>query len=244
MGDTWKRLLDLVVPVEEKIESKSDYGLEKSGSLIKQKSGKTLEVGYDSELNLNNVQFLNDVRVRPFEYTQSRYEGSILAHNTAVNAKKRLCRLGYLEEVPLKTRGRGKPPSMLRLTEKAVSYLGIPPVKGKGSLEHQWWQHLILHLAKKNGMKAKIEDMGADLFLSNGLEHIAVEITLHESNIQQNTERDFRNGFSQVWIAVKDEAMSKKVNNILFEIVLMNDMIKVFLLNEIILKIKEFSSSK
>lgn len=125
----WNELLSLVVPV------RSDTVFEQEE--VRQET--------DDPLNEDDKVLLQDIKNRPFEFSTQRYK-SLLSQNRAIKSKKRLMKLGYLEEVQFNTGKRGNKPSLLRLTEKAFDYLNIEPSRGKGSLEHVWYQNLIAYI--------------------------------------------------------------------------------------------------
>lgn len=249
MKPKWDELLSLVKPVENKTEIELSKNIEATKNSIVQSStmssSKTTEPENGTVLNPDDEILLKDIQFRPYQYTEDRYRQSTLSRNRVFKAKVRLCRLGYLEEEKIKTGSRGKPPTILRLKEKAVSYLGIPASKGKGGIEHSFWQHFIIHLAKNiKGLKAKIEDMSADVSVSNGKTEVAIEITLFSSNILKHVERNIRNGYAEVWFAVKDKAMLKRVNEKLVARILKQGKVKVFLLEEIAIEIKKHFSEE
>lgn len=246
MRPLWNELLSQVTPVEKKTEDGIKKTMEANrkpaGQAFTQSPSEKAESAKKSDLKPDDEILLKDIQLRPYEYTEERYRQCALSRSCCIRAKARLCRLGYLEEVKLKTGKRGKPSGILRLTDKAASYLCINSLNGKGGLEHVWYQQLVLHLAKANGLKARIEDMGADISLSKDKIDVAVEITLNDSNVLQNVERDFQKGYSEVWLAVKDNEMRKRVNKKLSARILKPGTIKVFLLEEIALEIKNLCS--
>jgi len=245
MQPKWTELLSFISPIEE--QEPAELKLERTSTETKtvtaQKglaaSGK---VETKSDIEQEDEMFLRDIQLRPYEFTENRYQQIRLSRNRAVKIKEKLLRLSFIEEMILKTGKRGKPPTMLMLTEKAELSLGISNDKGKGSTEHQWWQNLVLHLAKTYGLKAKMESMGADVSISNGKMDVAIEITLNDSNVQQNVIRNFQNGFAKVWIAAKDKAMMKRVQPQVATYSLKPGIINVFLLEEMAIEIKKFST--
>lgn len=104
------------------------------------------------------------------------------------------------------------------LMEKALAYLNIDNVPGKGSFEHALYQHLVFEKITKNGYTAKIEGR---MKCSNKLIDVlavppdrklvvAFEITLSFSNLRNNIVLDFNAGASEVVIVCRTkEGMSK-----------------------------------
>ena len=250
MRPIWDELLSKVTPVDKQeanilSNSKKQIREEPTEQRTMNDTFSDINEKKSSELKLDDEFFLKDIQSRPYEYTEDRYSKGRLTRNRAIKAKERLCRLDYLHEVRFRIGSRGKPPSILRFTEKAVAHLNISQSKGKGSLEHQWWQYLILHFAKQiDELKAKIEDMGADVSISKGNIDVAIEITLNDTNVLQNIQRDSHKGYNEVWIAVNDKVMQKKIIEQLDSYASWPVTIKVFLLNEIILEIKKFCTDK
>ncbi len=246
MQPAWDKLFSHVTPVEDKEQfsgsepkNENNPTVEKNNTNKVQKpSGSTFNIPPDAEL------LLRDIELRPFAFIDERYRQCTISKNRAIKAKKWLLRHNFIEEIPVKLGKRGKPSKLTMLCEKAYSHLGIQPPKSKGSLEHRFYQQMAAHFAKQSGLSAKIEDSGCDVSISKGNEFVALEITLNDSNIQHNIERNMKNGFSQIWFAVKNEAMLKNVNEKLVEIALLDDRIKVFLLSEIIINIKEFCGDR
>ncbi len=232
MRPIWEELNDSVMVVKEKTEVA--MGSKPEAAKTKQKDENQLDEACEI--------LLKDVQARPWEHTEDHYRNCSLSRNRAVKAKARLVRLGLLDEVKIRTGKRGKPTVMLRLTEKAVVHLGISSKRGKGSHAHRWWQYYALHLAKQiPGVKAKVEDMSCDISISKGDgKDIAVEITLHDSNILTNIERNFAKGFGEVWLAVKTDAMRSKCNEQLAARILKQGKVRVLLLEELAVEIKKY----
>jgi len=235
MRPVWNELLSKVVPVEK---ASTVNKVEEIKSTIKEQKAFS---GEKAELKPDNITLLKDIHLRPYEFTENRYRQSSLTRNRAIRSKEMLCRLGFIEEVRIKSGRQGKQPTILRLTEKGLAYLGINKPTAKGSNEHCWWQHFAAYVAKKNMLSAKVENVQADVAITKDKTWVAVEISLTDSNTVRNAERNLKNGFNQVWFAVKDDEIGNKVKAHLASCNFETEEIKIFLLEELALQIKEFS---
>ena len=117
---------------------------------------------------------------------------------------------------------RTKPSTYTILMDKALAYLDMDGIPGKGSFEHSLYQHLIITKLIRDGYKAKIEDrmerskkMIDVLAESPDKRFIAFEITLSFSNIITNIIEDLRAGVAEVVVVCRNkEDLSKAVEMI------------------------------
>lgn len=196
---------------------------------------------FNKQLEKDDSLLLQDIKLRPYEFKENRYENTILSRQRAHKSLERLCRFGYIREIKISTGKAGGKPTLLQPTEKTRKLLDISYAKGKGSCDHVFWQHLIKHFARKYNLKCKIEDMYADVSIVKNDVHVAIEISINITNIEQNIKRNLNNGFQEVWIVVKDIALRTKVLNQFKEINFMKRKTKVFLFEDIVFQIKNFS---
>ena len=109
------------------------------------------------------------------------------------------------------------------LNDKAIRYLGIAGIPGKGSYEHSLYQRLIHTKLSKDGFIPKIEGRMKDsqksidvlAYSQDKKQIIAFEVSLSLINLNQNIVEDFRAGVSEVVIVVRDEKDLKKAKDII-----------------------------
>jgi len=176
----------------------------------------------ESALSSEEDLFLRDVHARPFVPLWQRYKdlGTRISKSKASRIKGKLVKLGYIEEIELKTGKRGSQPKLLKLTEKGARYLGVDnPYRGmgKGGFQHQFWQHAIAERFRERGYKVSVEERMADLVLGENGRRYAVEVTLHNENVLHNVKRDLESGFDQIWIACPDISVLDKTRKKLKE---------------------------
>jgi hypothetical protein len=117
---------------------------------------------------------------------------------------------------------KGRKSHFAVLTGKALDYLDIKPIPGKGSFEHKLYQHLIAtSLLKVKRGKARIEtqipysDKSVDILLVTGEDYWAYEVTLHFNNLQSNIQKDIEAGAARVIAVVRDKKGIKKAEAII-----------------------------
>jgi hypothetical protein len=98
------------------------------------------------------------------------------------------------------------------LQEKALHYLQIEGIPGKGGFEHSLYQDLIIGKLRAMGMTAKIEGRikGSSksidvLGYSKSTGHIAYEVTLHFNNLLSNIHQDLHAGVKKAIIVTRDK---------------------------------------
>lgn len=170
-------------------------------------------------LSSDEELLLRDIYTRPFVLLTTRYQdlGSRLSKGKAGRIKSKLVKLGYMDELPIKTGKRGGQPKLLKLTDRGCALLGVEdPYKGmgKGGFEHIFWQNIIGGNFREQGYKVALEDNvgqnAADLGMEKDNERIAVEVTLHNDNVTRNVTRDLNSGYQWVWVACPDASMVDK----------------------------------
>ena len=106
--------------------------------------------------------------------------------------------------------------------EKALAYLHINNVPGKGSFEHALYQHLIFEKITKDGYTAKIEGRmknSKKLIDVWGVPPdrklvVAFEITLSFNNLRANIVSDFNAGVFEVVIVCRTKEDMNKAQGI------------------------------
>lgn len=128
---------------------------------------------------------------------------------------------GYVMREAYRVSKRGRKAVFAVLTQKAFSYLGLRPIVGKGSFEHQLYQHIISQALKRDGLDARIEGrtQGSEKLIdvlvgSESGGYVAYEITIHFENLVSNIQKDFEAGVSQVVIVCMDAKGLEKAKTI------------------------------
>lgn len=116
-----------------------------------------------------------------------------------------------------------KPSKFPVLLEKALAYLGMKGIPGKGSFEHSLYQHLVYERLRKDGYDAKIEgrlsgsNKRIDVLAAfpDRKRILAFEITLSFSNLTANIISDFNAGVSEVVIVCRTKEDMNKAEGII-----------------------------
>jgi Helicase HerA, central domain len=123
---------------------------------------------------------------------------------------------------PYKVSKRGRKAIFAVLNDKALRYLGIKSIPGKGSFEHKLYQHIICEKRKVDGLEAKIEgrirgsEKSIDVLVrSEDGSYIAYEVTLHFDNLLSSSIRhDLATGVSKVVIVTRDNPDLEKAKKL------------------------------
>lgn len=162
----------------------------------------------------NNV-FL-PVTKRDRELRKSGWKGNAL--------RNELLKDGLISMVDIPTGKRGSKLRLTRISEKGYGLLGDLKVacsrpKGKGSFEHQFWQHTIAEWAKTQGYSAEIECFRKGKSVDVGLEcagrSVACEILV--SGVQKemfNLAKDEMAGWDEIWFCVGSPADRSRLGSL------------------------------
>jgi hypothetical protein len=109
------------------------------------------------------------------------------------------------------------------LSDKAMSYLGMENVPGKGSYEHSLYQHLVFEKVSRDGYTAKVEGrmknstklIDVMATSQDKKKNIAFEITLSFHNLIDNINSDFNAGVSEVVIVCRSKEDLQKARSII-----------------------------
>ncbi len=194
---------------------------------VEKKSNKKTEANNEDkkeEIDYNTNILITDLVRFPFDFQAERSDR--LNINVSIISKilTEVVELGLVQKLPDKIKlGKGKNPFQpYLLTEEGIKRFGKQKIKGKGSINHSFWQYrCVKHFFEKN-YKTEIEH-----FLEGGLssidvvaikdnEKIAIEIELNKTeHIQENILKCLSADFNRIVIAVYGVSMVKYVKNIL-----------------------------
>jgi hypothetical protein len=140
------------------------------------------------------------------------------------NALSFLEHQGFLNREEYKVSKRGRKSIFAVLTEKAIRYLGIKGIKGKGSYEHKLDQDLISKWHIERGIEATVEGRikGSTkpidvLTHSKERGYTAYEVSLHLETVLLNVHRDISAGADEVVIVTRDQADLERAIQIVSE---------------------------
>ena len=206
---------------EEKLSDYKEYILErkkpdKYQEFIKKVSSGKLKKKFstfdNTELDQEQMNFLIHVTEKPFLFHSDRYEKIGLSGSKGNGIKKDLVREGYLEEAEINTGKRGANPKIVGLTKKGKRVLREEDVeiieRGKGGLEHRFWQHKIAEHFEEKDYNTKIEhevdSKSIDVYAENG-EKIGIEVAMGPKGEVENIEKDLEVGLDKLIVACNDE---------------------------------------
>ena len=180
---------------------------------------------------------LHHFGVNPFRSLMEIYDLPDFNQKTVNKAIDWLVNNGYLRQEGYKTGGR-KPAQYFVLLQKALDYLGISSIPGKGGFEHKLYQHLVWQWLKDQGITANLEGRTRknsqnliDVLAGTAKQgYVAYEITLTMDNMAENILNDLASGVSEVVVvtkagetkkarslAVKDPMLAMRLENVSFK---------------------------
>jgi len=159
--------------------------------------------------------FLVHISMDPFRPIKILYREAGLSAYKGNKHKKELIEKGYVKEESLNL-GKHRPNIYLSLTEKAYKLLGKKPPKGKGSFIHKLLCHKIKAYYENKGFEVKLEKDQIDLVVKKLGETIAVEVTLHHTNLSSNIMRNLNAGYNKIMVVFKTKKELDKGKDILF----------------------------
>lgn len=172
----------------------------------------------NGELDQDRMSFLTHVAEKPFLFHGDRYDSLGLSGSKGNRIKKDLVREGYLEEEEINTGKRGANPKIVGLTEKGKRVLKDKEIeveeRGKGGLEHRFWQHMIAQHFENQGFKAHIEyeleGKGIDVYAENK-KKIGIEVAMSPKGEVDNLEKDLELDLDKLIVASKNERIMSEI---------------------------------
>ena len=163
--------------------------------------------------------FLEHVFSHPFENLVDRYKALSLSTSKGQKLVGEIEKKGLVKRVSVKTRkGRGNNYSLfLELTAEGRDYLGKekqPAKEGKAGLKHCYYVKRIAEFYTAKGYEIKKEYKNCDLAINLPEGPIAIEVSIHTTNLQENIQRNQKNGLKTVLIFESKEALEKARNNV------------------------------
>jgi len=174
--------------------------------------------GSSSGLPEKKLVFLKHVAKKPFLFHSERYKGLSLSGSKGNAIKKDLVRDDYFEETEINTRKRGANPKIVGLTKKGKQVLREKDVenveRGKGGLEHRFWQHTIAEHFEEKGYDAKIEHeidgKSIDVYAENE-ERIGIEVAMSAKGEVENIKQNLKLGLDQNIVTCKYESIMSEL---------------------------------
>jgi hypothetical protein len=175
----------------------------------------------ESKLPANSAALLFFLGKNPFtKYSDLINVPGFNSSRDVNKAIKWLVENGFVVNEKYRT-SRGRKSHYSVLQDKALKYLKIDGIPGKGSFEHSLYQHLVVNWLTARGDQAKIEgtiersSKSIDVLAhSEKTGHAAYEVTLHFGNLIENINQDLRAGANEVIVVTRDKksfAIAKKI---------------------------------
>ena len=146
----------------------------------------------------------------PFKSIKVLYSEAGFSVYLGNKLKKELLEKGFIKEEILNL-GKHRPRIYLSLTDKAYKYLGKKsPIKGKGGFIHNLIVHYIRLYFESKGWSTEAEKDSIDVVALKGNEKIAIEVTIHISNLTSNVVRNLKKGYKKILLVFLNENELKK----------------------------------
>lgn len=193
--------------VKKHMASKTDFGNEECVTV---KQTKETSVSNEPTISFseNEKIMLNDIKNHPYKPLSKRTEQ--LGFTTYMTGKvcRELIEKSLINEVKVKpvSSGRGRSFVLFELTSEGKNVTGSQNFgKGKGGLEHCYYQHQLQTILSQHGWLCEIEQYrngkACDIGLTNGQRKIAIEIAAsNPSKELSNIEKDIAAGWNEIWI--------------------------------------------
>ena len=193
--------------VKKHMASKPDFGNEEH---VEVKQTEKTDVSNEPviPLSANGKVMLDDIKNYPYKPLSKRTEQ--LKFTTYMTSKvcHELIEKSLIKEVKVKpvSSGRGRSLVLFELTSEGKSIAGKQNFgKGKGGLEHCYYQHQLQAFFSQHGWLCEIEEYkngkACDIGLTNGQRKIAIEIAAsNPSKELSNIEKDIAAGWNEIWI--------------------------------------------
>lgn len=212
---------------DEEIENHQRIYLDEIFHEVKRHSEKPIfekENPIDEKIDYNMNLIMIDLVKFPFDFQNERSDR--LNTNVGIISKilADAVTLGLVQKPSDKINlGKGKSPFQpYLLTEKGIRLFGKQKIKGKGSINHAFWQYRCMKYYNGKKYETKIEYFledslsSIDVVAEKDFEKIAIEIELNKTDqIRKNISKCLRADFNLIVIAVYNSLMVKYVKNIL-----------------------------
>jgi len=139
--------------------------------------------------------------------------------------REELTNKGLVRLVKINTHAKGGVITVAEITEKGYELLDRLKVKyekprGKGGLEHRFWQAVITDWGRRHGYNAAIEDFRNGKSVDVGLEidgrSVACEIVITgEQKELFNLGKDSMAGWDEIWFCCSDERVAAKIRELI-----------------------------
>lgn len=168
-----------------------------------------------------HIQLLKDIYLHPWLNVTQHYESVGVGSKIGTRLKKDLLRWRWIQEVKIRTGGRGKQPIVLSVTDIGMEKLRKAGIRvkrvGKGGAPSIWWAHRIAEHYKKKGCNVKIEGyaegkstVDVEVVDGNG-KRTAIEIQMSTDHALENIIKDVQAGYDEVVIACEEESVLKGI---------------------------------
>ena len=201
-------------------------------NVIREKTSDILSIQDDEGLNYNSKILIQDLKRFPFEFQSEREIRLNINSKTITDNLDDLVKNKWLYRYENKiSLGKGKGQFQPYVfTEKAIQEIGKQEIKGKGSIEHAFWQYRCAKYFTEKGYNIEIEYFpfeenntdknqsslsSIDVVAQNNYEKIALEIELRDiPHIKDNIKKCINAGFDNIIIAVYGSKLMKRIQSI------------------------------
>ncbi len=173
-----------------------------------------------TEISENGHNLLWDIKNHPYIPSVKRTEQ--LGFTTYMTGKvcRELLEKSLIKEVKVKpiSSGRGRPLALYELTPEGKNITGPQNLgKGKGGLEHCYYQHQLQAVLSRYGWQSVIEEYrngkACDIGLT-GKRKVAIEIAASRPSKElSNIEKDITAGWNEIWILSTTEKIMKHIKS-------------------------------
>ena len=182
------------------------------------------------------TQLLNDFIEHPFRKLTDRYDQFSSTYK-GDQAKQELIDAGVVEEVPVTT-GRGTR-TLFELTETGREYVESSlkvdtKQRGRGGIEHRYWQHRIKKAFEEAGWPAKRELFDADVYVNMHDMELVVEIAMGVNDREiEHVDQHLVKGFDAIWVVCRTDEVRTGLKERLKEDGLLDERVNLRLTQEI-----------
>lgn len=216
-----------------KIDEINDFRKDEMNEILSHVVFKTDEIADEvsttdgEELSYQLKIVMEDLKKFPFDFQKERCERLNLNDRIIADNLEELVKEGWLsryESLISLGKGRGQFQAYL-FTEKAVKDFGRQNIKGKGSIEHSFYQYRIAKYYSGRGYKTEIEYFpfrndesqsleSIDVYAENERERISIEIELNDTpHIIDNIKKCIITDCDKLIMAVYGSKLMKRVQS-------------------------------
>lgn len=200
-------------------------------NVVREKSA-DIKSTHEEELSYHSKILMQDLKKFPFDFQSEREIRLNINSRILADSLDDLVKKGWLYRYENKiSLGKGKGQFQPYVfTEKSIGEFGKQEIKGKGSIEHAFWQVRCAKYFSKKGYDVEIEYFlskensvdkerslhSIDVIAQNNSERVAIEIELNDTpHIKDNILKCINSEFDNIIIAVYNAKLKKRIQSII-----------------------------